>query len=154
MKTYNDIQKIVLDVNNEEREVLIEPSETLLRVLRGRLGLTGTKIGCEHGDCGACTVQIDGKAVKSCLTLAIENIDKKIITIEGIDNDPLKEAFIKHQGFQCGYCTSGMIVNADSLLKSIDTPSDEETRVYLESNLCRCSGYEGIESAVKNTVKH
>jgi len=153
MKIYSDIQKVVLDVNNEKRELVIEPSDTLLRVLRDKLELKGTKIGCEHGDCGVCTVQINGKAVKSCLSLAIENIESKITTIEGIDNEPLKKSFVKHQGFQCGYCTSGMIVNADSLLKSIDKPSDAETRVYLESNLCRCTGYEGIESAVKNTVK-
>lgn len=153
MKRYNGIQKITLDINNEKREVIIEPSETLLRVIREKMGLTGTKNGCEHGDCGACTVQINGKPVKSCLILAIETLADKITTIEGIENDSLKEEFIKHQGFQCGFCTSGMIVNADSLLKSNIKPSDEKTRLYLESNLCRCTGYEGIESAVKKTVK-
>lgn len=153
MKTYNGIQKITLFINNEKREIIIQPSDTLLRVIREKLGLTGTRIGCEHGDCGACTVQINGKAVKSCLILAIETLDDKITTIEGLDNKTLKEAFIKYQGFQCGYCTSGMILNADSLLKLNKNPSDEEIRLYLESNLCRCTGYEGIELAVKNTVK-
>ena len=148
MKIYSDIQKIILNVNNEDRELVIKPSDTLLRVLREKLGLTGTKIGCEHGDCGACTVQINGKPVKSCLSLAIEFINDKITTIEGIDNEALKKSFIKNHGFQCGFCTSGMLVNADSLLKSINSPTNEETRVYLESNLCRCTGYEGIEAAV------
>lgn len=153
MKTYSEIQNIVLNINGEERELVIQPSDTLLRVLREKLGLTGTRIGCEHGDCGACTVQINGKSIKSCLTLAIETIGDKITTIEGIDNDSLKRSFIEHHGFQCGYCTSGMIVNADSLLKANNSPSKEETRTYLESNLCRCTGYEGIETAVENAVK-
>lgn len=152
MNIYSDIQKVSLNVNNEEREVIIKPSDTLLRVLREKLGLTGTKNGCENGDCGACTVQINGKPFKSCLVLAIETMGDKITTIEGIDNDLLKDSFVKNHGLQCGYCTSGMIVNADALLKETNNPSDIQTREYLESNLCRCTGYEGIEAAVKNTA--
>ncbi len=149
MKTYCDTVRIVLNVNNEVREVHVKPSETLLRVLREKLGLTGTKNGCEHGDCGACTVQINGRPVKSCLVLAVEAVNDTITTIEGIENDGLKESFIRHHGFQCGYCTSGMVVNADALLKTTGKPLDQEIRSYMESNLCRCTGYEGIESALK-----
>ena len=153
VKVFNDIQKIILNVNNEEREVILKPSDTLLRVIREKLGLTGTKIGCEHGDCGACTVQIDGKPVKSCLSLAIESEGSKITTIEGITRESLKESFIENHGFQCGYCTSGMLVNADALLKDYKWPTEEQSREYMESNLCRCTGYEGIELALKNAVK-
>ena len=150
MKTYKDVFNIVLSINNEDKEVIIKPSDTLLRVLREKIGLMGTRIGCENGDCGACTVQIDGKPIKSCLILAVEVIGKKITTIEGIKNKSLKEAFNLKQGFQCGYCTSGMIVNADALLNDQNELTEEHTREYLESNLCRCTGYEGIEAAIKS----
>ncbi len=148
MKVYNSVQELTLLINGEERTVVVRPSDTLLRTLREKLGLTGTKIGCEHGDCGACTVQINGKPVKSCLVLAVETVDKEITTIEGLENDRLKQSFVHNHGFQCGFCTSGMLMNADSLLHDHPNPTDEEVTRYLESNLCRCTGYEGIQMAV------
>lgn len=151
MKVYSTVQELTLRINGEERTVIVRPSDTLLRTLRGKLGLTGTKIGCEHGDCGACTVQINGKPVKSCLVLAVEMVDKEITTIEGLENDRLKQSFVHNHGFQCGFCTSGMLMNADALLHDHPDPTDEEVKMYLESNLCRCTGYEGIEMAVTDS---
>lgn len=151
MNIIKESVNIVLQLNGEEREVLIKPSDTLWRVLREKLVLTGTKIGCEHGDCGACTVQINGKPVKSCLVLAIEVQGISITTIDGIKNNVRKESFIDNQGFQCGYCTSGMIVVADALLSDHPAPTNEQTRQYMEGNLCRCTGYEGIERALKTS---
>lgn len=145
--------KAELTINNEPRSVLFKPSDTLAQVIREQAGLTGTKLSCENGDCGACTVQMDGVAVKSCLVLAIEAVACRITTIEGIDNKPLQDAFVEHNGFQCGYCTSGMIVNIDALFKKHPRPDEATIRSYLQSNLCRCTGYEGIESAIKSLKK-
>lgn len=153
MKIYKDVTTVTLTVNQEEREVVIRPQDTLLRVLRENLGLTGTKSSCENGDCGACTVQVNGKAMKSCLVLAVETIHDEITTIEGIDNTALQASFVTHQGFQCGCCTAGMIVNADSLLKETPSPTQDQARVYMESNLCRCTGYEGIEAALTHVCQ-
>ncbi|MGD9216132.1 MAG: (2Fe-2S)-binding protein [Desulfobacteraceae bacterium] len=137
-------------LNGEQRSVEFHPSATLAQVIREQAGLTGTKLSCENGDCGACTVQLDGVPVKSCLMLAVEAIGRRITTIEGIENQALKEAFVAHNGFQCGYCTSGMIVNIDALFKNDANPEEATIRSHLQSNLCRCTGYEGIEAAIKS----
>lgn len=153
MKIYEGYIEKTLNINGEKRKVIIKPNETLLRVIREKIGLTGTKIGCENGDCGACTVLINDIPIKSCMCLAIElNEDDKITTIEGIDDEKIKKAFIEEEAFQCGFCTSGFIVNVYSLLKKFEKPDDETIREYLESNLCRCTGYAGIENAIKKVI--
>ena len=153
MLLYSDFTKIDLKVNGEVKTVIVRPADTLLSVLRNNLGLKGAKIGCENGDCGACTVLADDFPVKSCLMLAVEAQGKDILTIEGLKETSLQEAFIKDGGFQCGFCTSGFLLNAYGLLRKHQDPSDNEIRTWLESNLCRCTGYEGIERAVKHAIK-
>lgn len=154
MKLFEGYIEKILNINGETKKVLIKPNETLLRVIREKLGLTGTKIGCENGDCGACTILINDIPYKSCLVLAVELDEKdKITTIEGIDDEKIKNAFIEEEGFQCGFCTSGFIVNVYSLLKKYNEPDDETIKEYLESNLCRCTGYDGIEKAVKKVLQ-
>ena len=145
---------IELQINGDTYEVLIEPWWNLARVLREQVGLTGTKISCETGDCGACTVLIDGKAVKSCLYPAMRARGKEIVTIEGISPNrkdelhPLQEAFINHFAVQCGYCTPGMIMTAKALLDENPKPTEEQVKEYLSGNLCRCTGYVKIIEAV------
>ena len=144
--------RIVLRVNGEPREVYVEPGWTLLRVLREDLGLTGAKHGCGNGECGACTVIVDGKAVPSCLVLAASAQGKEIETIESLqtggEHHPLQRAFIKHGAVQCGFCTPGMIMSAKALLDGNPDPSEEEVREALQGNLCRCTGYKKIVEAV------
>lgn len=144
MKTYQGRTKLVLSVNGEQRTVYVDPADTLLWTLRRGLGLTGTKLGCENGDCGACTVQLDGMPVKSCYTLTVDAEERAITTIEGLRETAVQEGFREEYGFQCGYCTPGFIVNADALLR---TPTAGETD-WLQSNICRCTGYEGIRNAI------
>lgn len=153
MKEYRDVAKLSLEINGEERETVVRPSDTLLRVLRERLGLVGTKMGCENGDCGACTVLIDGEPAKSCMLLAVEVEDSSITTIEGFRDTPLQSSFVAEAGFQCGFCTPGFVANASALLESNPNPSDEEIASWLSSNLCRCTGYEGIERSVKAAAR-
>ena len=146
-------QLIKLRVNGVEEEVMIEPWWNLAHVLRDELNLTGTKIGCETGDCGSCTVLIDGKAVKSCLYLAMKARGKDILTIEGLRGEngelhPLQKAFIEHFAIQCGYCTPGMIMVAKALLDENPNPTEEEVKEGLDGNLCRCTGYVKIIEAV------
>ena len=146
-------RKIVLDVNDDIYEVEVYPNETLLEVLRDKIGFTGPKCGCDDGTCGACTVLIDGVAVKSCLTLAVEVEHKKIITIEGIAKDgklhPLQESFIKNHAIQCGYCTPGMILSSLAAINEKKRPlTKEEAREAISGNLCRCSGYVKIVEAI------
>lgn len=148
MIAYKDYTSVILNINGEKRKVVVKPSDTLLRVLREKLGLTGGKPGCENGDCGACTVLLDGKPVKSCMILALEVVGKEITTIEGLVNTEIQQAFHEEGGFQCGYCTSGFIVNAYALLEEKPEADDEEMKEWLQSNLCRCTGYEGIKNAV------
>ncbi len=149
-------QLIELKVNGERREVLVEPRTTLLQVLRENLGLTGTKQGCNGGDCGACTVLIDNHPVDSCLTLAIEAQGKEILTIEGLDHQgklhPLQQAFIDHYAVQCGFCTPGMILSAKALLDKNSHPTEEEVREAISGNLCRCTGYVKIVEAILAVV--
>ncbi|WP_134703151.1 (2Fe-2S)-binding protein [Ammoniphilus sp. YIM 78166] len=141
-----------LEINGETKRVFVRPANTLLYVLREQLGLTGAKPGCLNGDCGACTVQIDRLPMKSCLMLAIEARKKKITTIEGLKNTPLQQAFIDHFAFQCGYCTPGFILNAHALLTHHPQASDSQMKEWLESNICRCTGYKEIEEAVKSVM--
>uniref|UniRef100_UPI00403FAD6A (2Fe-2S)-binding protein n=1 Tax=Niallia sp. XMNu-256 TaxID=3082444 RepID=UPI00403FAD6A len=141
----------ILVVNGEEKRVIFRYADILLDVLRYQLGLTGAKPGCLNGDCGACTVNINGVSQKSCLTLAVEAIGKDILTIEGL-NDPIQGAFVDQFAFQCGYCTPGFIMNCHSLLEHRKDPSNHEIKKWLESNICRCTGYLEIEEAVKSAL--
>ncbi|MFP3958597.1 MAG: (2Fe-2S)-binding protein [Spirochaetaceae bacterium] len=156
MERYKDLVEIELSINGETRKVILRPSDTLLRTLRENLGLTGTKMGCENGDCGACTVMVDSKAVKSCYTLTLDVLGREVTTIEGLKDTVLPEAFVRENGFQCGFCTPGMIVKAETLLRSMESsaeaPEDETIRLWMEGNLCRCTGYEGIEKAIKRAA--
>lgn len=131
---------------------------TLLDALREYLGLTGTKKGCDRGECGACTVLVDGKRINSCLTLAVMQMGKSIITIEGLaENEqlhPIQKAFIEHDAFQCGYCTSGQIVSAVGLLAEMQPKSDTEIREGMSGNLCRCGAYNHIVAAVREVVEN
>lgn len=143
---------IELNVNGENCQVAIEPWRTLLEVLRDTLNLTGTKEACGKGDCGACTVLLDGKAVNSCLTLAIEAQGKNIITIEGLAQDgephPVQQSFIDHGAIQCGFCSPGMIMAAKALLDQNANPSEDEVKEAISGNLCRCTGYTKIIEAI------
>lgn len=146
-------QPIKLKVNGIEEEAMIEPWWTLSRVLRDELHLTGTKVSCDKGDCGSCTVLIDGKAVKSCLYLAMKARDKDILTIEGLRDEngelhPLQKAFIDYFAVQCGYCTPGMIMAAKALLDENPDITEDEVKAGLSGNLCRCTGYVKIVEAV------
>lgn len=146
-------QLIKLKVNGLDEEVLVEPWWSLAYVLREVLNLTGTKVSCDTGNCGACTVLVDGKAVKSCLLLAPKAKGKEIVTIEGLKGKdgglhPLQEAFIEHFAVQCGFCTSGMILTAKALLDENPGAKEEEVRAALSGNLCRCTGYVKIVEAV------
>ena len=140
------------EINGEKREFLCEPHQTLLDVLRDELRLTGTKEGCATGDCGACSVELDGRLVCSCLVLAPEVSGRRIATIEGMaDADqlhPLQQKFLEHAALQCGICTPGFLVAAKSLLERNPDPSEEEARYWLAGNLCRCTGYDKIIRAV------
>ena len=146
-------RQIKLKVNGFEYSVLIKPHWTLLDVLRDGIGLTGTKKGCDRGECGACTVIMDGEAILSCLLLAIQCQGKNILTIEGLVQDgkldPLQDAFVKHGAIQCGFCTSGMIMASRALLQKTPHPSEEEIKRGLSGNLCRCTGYTKIIAAVQ-----
>ena len=149
---------INIKVNGRWHKLDVEPYETLLDVLRDRLGLTGTKTGCGSGECGACTVNIDGKAILSCLTLAVQADGKEILTIEGLqkgvdDLHPLQEAFVKHAAVQCGYCTPGMIMTAKAMLDRDASPSKDAVRIALSSNLCRCTGYDKPVKAILEAAK-
>ncbi len=146
-------QLMTLRVNGADEEVYVEPWWSLAQVLRDELGLSGAKVGCNTGDCGSCTVIVDGKAVKSCLFLAMKALNKDILTIEGLQGKdgklhPLQEAFIEHFAVQCGYCTAGMIITAKALLDENPNPTEEEVKDFLCGNLCRCTGYVKIVEAV------
>jgi carbon-monoxide dehydrogenase small subunit len=140
-------------VNGKEYEVSVPPWRTLLEVIREELGLTGTKEGCGLGECGACTVIMEGKAVNSCLVLAAEADGKEITTIEGLAQGdklhPIQQAFIDHGGFQCGFCTPGMIMSAKALLDENPKPSEDEIKKGISGNFCRCTGYTKIIESIK-----
>ncbi|MDK3075230.1 (2Fe-2S)-binding protein [Sedimentitalea sp. JM2-8] len=147
---------ITTTVNGDDVEFLCDPRETLLDVLRDRLGLTGAKEGCGTGDCGACSVTLDGRLVCSCLVLGAEAEGKRIGTIEGMakgeDLHPLQKKFIEHAALQCGICTPGILVATEALLKKNPDPSETEVRYWLAGNLCRCTGYDKIIRAVLETA--
>ena len=144
---------IILDINGEKRSIMVRSADTLLYAIRGKLGLTGAKPGCLNGDCGACTVNIDGRPMKSCLMLAVEADGKKVTTIEGLENTPIQQAFVENFAFQCGYCTPGFIMNCHSLIEQHPDADDNLIKEWLESNICRCTGYAEIEKAVKSVLR-
>ena len=145
---------IELTVNGRNYELAIAPNTTLVDLLRNELGLTGTKKGCELGDCGSCTVIMDGKPVNSCLVLAMQARGRQITTIEGLEDEnglhPLQDAFVEKGAIQCGFCSSGMILSGKSLLDKNPNPSDAQIRGAISGNLCRCTGYQKIIAAVKS----
>jgi carbon-monoxide dehydrogenase small subunit len=141
-----------LNVNGTEHELEVEPRLLLVHALRDRLGLTGTHVGCDTSNCGACTIHMNGEAVKSCTVLAVQADGAQLTTIEGLGTEdnlhPMQEAFWNNHGLQCGYCTPGMIMSATALLARNPNPSEEEVRHGLEGNLCRCTGYHNIVKSV------
>jgi carbon-monoxide dehydrogenase small subunit len=143
-------------INGDQAEFICTPDESLLDVLRNRLGLTGAKEGCGTGDCGACSVTLNGRLVCSCLVLGVEAVDAEIETIEGMANGdnlhPLQQNFIDHAALQCGICTPGILVAAKSLLEKNPNPTDTEVRYWLAGNLCRCTGYDKIIKAVQSAA--
>jgi aerobic carbon-monoxide dehydrogenase small subunit len=147
------MRRIAITVNGETHELEVEPRELLVYVLRERLGLTGTNVGCDTSSCGACTVLLDGESVKSCTLLAVQADAREVTTIEGLSENggwhPVQQAFHEQHGLQCGYCTPGMVMAAVSLLREHPDPSEEEIRNGLEGNLCRCTGYVNIVKAVR-----
>jgi carbon-monoxide dehydrogenase small subunit len=146
----------MLEVNGRSREIAIEPATTLLEALRDHLGLTGTKRGCDMGDCGACTVLIDGRPRLSCLTLALSVQSKAITTVEGLESrgslHPIQDAFDRLGAIQCGFCTPGMLMSAKALLDHNPAPSRDEIRQGISGNLCRCTGYQKIVDAIEEVV--
>lgn len=147
-----DKQTVALSINGESFDVTTDTRSTVLQVLREDLSLTGTKCGCNNGVCGSCTVLVDGEPMRACLMLAVAATDREITTIEGLEQDgalhPVQQAFIEHQGLQCGFCTPGMIISAKALLDRNPNPSPDEIRSELSGNLCRCTGYVKIAEAV------
>jgi aerobic carbon-monoxide dehydrogenase small subunit len=148
---------IQLTVNGEPVEAAVEPNQTLLQFLRDDLGLTGTKHGCGLGDCGACTVIVDGMPVNSCLVLAVQAAGREVLTIEGLAENgklhPIQQAFVDKGAIQCGFCSPGMILSAKALLDANPKPTELEIRTAISGNLCRCTGYQKIVEAVQEAVK-
>jgi xanthine dehydrogenase YagT iron-sulfur-binding subunit len=145
-----------LHVNGKDYSLRLEPRVTLLDALREHVGLTGTKKGCDHGQCGACTVLVDGRRVNSCLTLAVMVTGKKVTTVEGLatgdELHPIQSAFIKHDAFQCGYCTPGQLCSAVGLINEGHAQSDDDIREQMSGNICRCGAYPNIVDAVRETM--
>ena len=145
--------ELTLVVNGDRRSLEVEGRTLLVHALRDGLGLTGTHIGCDTSQCGACTVLLDGRAVKSCTVLALQTDDREVTTIEGLATDgemhPIQRAFVEHHGLQCGFCTPGVILTAADLLARDASPSDEQIRHALRGNLCRCTGYQGIVESIR-----
>ena len=151
-------KRIRLRVNGEDYDLEVKVSRTLLEVIREDIGLIGTKKGCDTGDCGACTVLVDGKPIVSCLVLAVDAQRKEILTIEGLSSDPLylhplQKAFLRYGAVQCGYCTPGMILSAKALLDRNPDPSEQEIKRAIAGNLCRCTGYVKIIEAIKAVTR-
>jgi len=149
-------ERITLSVNGTRRELEVEPRRLLVQALREDLNLTGTHVGCDTSQCGACTVHVDGKAVKSCTMLAVQAEDADVTTIEGLTTDgelhPLQAAFWEKHGLQCGFCTPGMIMTAADLLGRNPDPTDAEIRHAIEGNICRCTGYQNIVAAIRHAA--
>jgi xanthine dehydrogenase YagT iron-sulfur-binding subunit len=144
-------------VNGKDYHLMLEPRVTLLDTLRERIALPGTKKGCDHGQCGACTVHVNGRRVNSCLSFAVMHEGDEITTIEGLEQNgvlhPVQQAFLDHDGFQCGYCTPGQIMSATALLKEPIGPEDDDVRVAMSGNICRCGAYTNIVAAVQQARK-
>jgi xanthine dehydrogenase YagT iron-sulfur-binding subunit len=145
---------VSLRVNGKQLDLRVDPRTTLLDCLRETISLTGTKKGCDHGQCGACTVHVNGRRINSCLTLAVMHEEDEITTIEGLGQPgnlhPVQAAFLKHDGYQCGYCTSGQIMSATALLKEKCGPSDAEVKELMSGNICRCGAYPNIVAAIQD----
>jgi aerobic-type carbon monoxide dehydrogenase small subunit (CoxS/CutS family) len=145
--------EVRLKVNGRQRQAIVEPRKLLSDFIRQDLGLTGTHVGCEHGICGACTVVVNGETVKSCLMLAVQTQGAEVLTVEGLASDgrlhPLQQLFSEHHALQCGFCTPGMLLSALNLLQENPHPSEEEIRLGMDGNLCRCTGYYNIITAIQ-----
>lgn len=141
-----------LHVNGQTHQVTMRSADTLLRVLRERLGLTGAKPGCENGDCGACTVIVAGRPVHACLMLAVEAVGQPVLTVEGLRNTPEQKAFVDKWAIQCGYCTPGLIMKCRALAEQCPDASDEVIEEWIQPNLCRCTGYKEIREAVRSVL--
>ena len=144
--------RVAVVVNGERHEREVEPRMLLSDLLRHELRLTGTKVGCEHGVCGACTVHLDGEPIRSCLMLAVQADGRSITTVEGLHAPELRAAFQEHHALQCGYCTPGFLMSIDPFLRATPGPSDEQIRAALAGNLCRCTGYLPIVAAVRDAA--
>ena len=148
-----DMHRIRLRVNGREHELAVEARRTLADMLRHDLGYTGTHLGCEHGICGACTVLVDGEPTRSCLVFGVQADDAEVETVEGLGSEdalnPLQEAFTAHHALQCGFCTPGFLMLATALLRENPSPTDDEIRDAMASNICRCTGYQSILAAVR-----
>ena len=143
--------RITLKLNDETRSVMVQPNDILLDVLREKLGVKSPKIGCERGDCGACTVLLDGRTVRSCLILAIEADGHEIVTVEGLSKEsltPVQQAFLEHNSFQCGFCAPGVVLAASELLEKHPRPTARQIKEAISGNLCRCTGYQSIIEAI------
>jgi xanthine dehydrogenase YagT iron-sulfur-binding subunit len=153
----DEMVKVVLAINDRQHQLLVEPRWTLLFVLRERLGITGTKAGCERGECGSCTVLIDGRPQYACLTLAVEAEGTEITTVEGLldgeELGPVQKAFVEEDAYQCGYCTPGQVMAAEGLLRINASPTFDEIRTGMSGNLCRCGAYPHIVNAVSAAAK-
>jgi aerobic carbon-monoxide dehydrogenase small subunit len=152
------VKKLInIKVNDRRYEVAVDANRTLADLIRYDLGLTGTKKGCEIGECGSCTVLLDGKPVNSCLVLAVQVREREVLTVEGLETEdglhPLQSAFIEKGAIQCGFCTSGMLLSAKSLLDGKSEPGESEIRTAISGNLCRCTGYQKIVEAVQQAGK-
>ena len=153
-----DAVSVSVTVNGQQRSAEVEPRLLLVHFLRDTLGLTGTHVGCDTSNCGACTCHVDGEAVKSCTVLAVQVDGSEVTTIEGLGQEgnlhPLQDAFWTHHGLQCGYCTPGMIMSAVNLLKDNPSPSEQEIRDGISGNFCRCTGYQHIVNAIQSAAKN
>lgn len=148
--------RISLTVNGVDHELTVEPRTLLVTALREELGYTGANVGCDTARCGACTVRMDGDAIKACLRFAVQADGAEIETVEGLEENsdlaPLQKRFQEHHSLQCGFCTPGMLMTADTFLREVDDPSREEIREAIEGNLCRCTGYHNIVDAIEDTA--
>jgi carbon-monoxide dehydrogenase small subunit len=150
------VKKIAFILNGEKRNVYVEPNDLLLDVLREKLGIKSPKYGCGRGDCGLCTILLNGKSVRTCLILAIEADGQEMLTVEGLSKDkltPLQESFIRHNSFQCGFCAPGIIMTATEFLEKNPNPAEEEVKEAISGNLCRCTGYTPIIEAILDVIK-
>jgi len=149
---------ITLRINGKDHQLRIDPRTTLLDCIREVVAFTGTKKGCDHGQCGACTVHVNGRRVNSCLSLALMHDGEEITTIEGLGTSdslhPMQAAFLAHDGYQCGYCTSGQIMSAVALLKEPCGPNDADVKEFMSGNICRCGAYQNIIAAIQHVRKH